>query len=105
MEIDILYFDDCPNHTAAGELVREVLAERGADADVRKIRVETPAEAERVRFLGSPTVRVDGRDVEPGAEQRQDYVLACRVYRTAEGSSGLPDRDWVVAALDAAARR
>lgn len=98
-EIEILYFDGCPNHVAAAGLVEEVLADHGMDADVRTVAVESPEEAERLRFLGSPTVRVDGRDVEPGADERGDYVLACRVYRTAEGTSGIPDRGWVAAAL------
>lgn len=98
-EVEILYFDGCPNHAAAADLVQEVVADRRVDADVRKVRVESPEEAERLRFLGSPTVRVDGRDVEPGADERSDYVLACRVYRTAEGTSGIPDRRWVAAAL------
>lgn len=98
-DIEILYFDGCPNHEAAAGLVREVLADRRLDAELRTVRVESPEDAERMRFLGSPTVRVDGRDVEPGAEERSDYVLACRVYRTPEGMSGLPDRSWVEAAL------
>ena len=102
-DIEILYFDGCPNHVAAAGLVREVLADRRASVDVREIRVESPEDAERLRFLGSPTVRVGGRDVEPGADEGSDYVLACRVYRTAEGVSGIPDRRWVAAALDAAA--
>jgi hypothetical protein len=99
--IEILYSDGCPNHVAAAGLVREVLADR--DVDLREVRVEGPEDAERLRFLGSPTVRVGGRDVEPGADERSDYVLACRVYRTAEGVSGIPDRRWVATALDAAA--
>jgi hypothetical protein len=98
-EVEILYFDGCPNHPAAADLVQDVLADRRLDVEVRKVRVESPEEAERMRFLGSPTVRVDGRDVEPGADERADYVLACRVYRTAEGTSGIPDRRWVEAAL------
>lgn len=52
-----------------------------------------------MRFLGSPTVRVNGRDVEPGAEERTDYVLACRVYRGEAGFSGQPDERWVREAL------
>lgn len=101
--VDILYFDGCPNHGAAADLVRELVVERGVEADVRTVRVESPADAERTRFLGSPTVRVNGRDVEPGADERTDYVLACRVYRTPAGTSGIPDPGWITAALDEAA--
>jgi hypothetical protein len=55
----------------------------------------------RLRFLGSPTVRVDGRDVEPGADERDEFALACRVYRTQDGLRGQPDPEWITAALRA----
>jgi hypothetical protein len=43
---------------------------------------------------------VDGRDIEPGADERSDYALACRVYRTADGVSGTPDMSWLRAAVN-----
>jgi hypothetical protein len=49
---------------------------------VRLVNVETPEDTQRLRFLGSPTIRVNGHDVEPGADQRQDFAYACRIYRT-----------------------
>jgi hypothetical protein len=52
-----------------------------------------------MRFLGSPTIRVNGRDVEPGADDRETFVLACRVYRTEAGISGQPLDAWIRAAL------
>lgn len=59
--------------------------------------------ARRLRFLGSPTVRVDGRDVEPGADERSDYVLSCRIFRTEEGLRGQPNERWIRKALLTAA--
>ena len=55
-----------------------------------------------MRFLGSPTIRVDGRDVEPGADERDEFVLACRIYRTPAGLRGEPAEAWVRDALLAA---
>jgi hypothetical protein len=52
----------------------------------------------------APSVRVDGRDVEPVAEDRSDFVLACRVYRKEHGVASQPDEDWIRAALVKAAR-
>lgn len=52
-------------------------------------------------FLGSPTVRVDGRDVEPGADVREDFGLKCRLYRTEDGLTGTPAEEWLVAAIRA----
>ena len=51
------------------------------------------------RFLGSPTVRVDGRDIEPGASQRTDYGLKCRLYATRGGIRTTPLDQWILDAL------
>jgi hypothetical protein len=93
--VEILYFEECPNYVAARELVERVAAELGLEPELRMVDVETPEDAERLRFLGSPTVRVGGRDVEPGADERVAFVRACRVYRTPAGLRGTPDEAWV----------
>jgi hypothetical protein len=97
--VEVLAFEGCPNRDHAVELVERVAAELGVRPEVRVVDVEGPDEAERRRFLGSPTVRVDGRDVEPGAETRSEFALSCRVYRTRRGTVGLPDREWIRRAL------
>ena len=97
--VEILYFDGCPNHEGTRELVERVAGELELDAHPELVEVPDADAARTMRFLGSPTVRVDGRDVEPGAEDRTDYVLACRVYRGERGFSGQPDERWVREAL------
>lgn len=52
-----------------------------------------------LRFLGSPTIRVGGRDVDPHTKDRDDYALSCRVFRTDAGIVGQPDERWVRGAL------
>jgi hypothetical protein len=52
-----------------------------------------------MRFLGSPTIRVGGVDVDPQTAERDDYVLSCRTFRTEAGVSGQPDERWVREAL------
>jgi hypothetical protein len=99
--VEILYFDGCPNHEAAQELFERVASEVAVSPDVRLVKVEDQEAATRERFLGSPTIRVDGRDVEPGADQRTDFVLSCRVYRTKDGLAGQPDAAWLRQALEA----
>ena len=69
------------------------------DADVELRRVDSPEAAEAERFLGSPTIRVDRRDVEPGAHERPDFGLKCRLYRTPDGLQGVPTDGVVLAAL------
>lgn len=102
--VEILSFDGCPNQGAARDLVNRVTDEVGLPADVRLVNVPDADSAIRQRFLGSPTIRVDGRDVEPGADARDRFVLACRVYRTDRGLAGAPDEDWLRRALVGSAR-
>jgi hypothetical protein len=102
--VEILYFDGCPNHHAVHQLVERVIVDLGVSADVRLVNVPDPEAATRERFLGSPTIRVHGHDIEPGADEREDYVLSCRVYRTERGFTGQPDESWLRLALAEAAR-
>ncbi len=95
--IELLYFDGCPSHERLLPTV-ELLAEQ-AGAALQQRRVETPEAAERERFLGSPTVRVNGVDVDPTAPERTDFGLKCRIYRSGEGASPLPPEQWIRAAL------
>jgi hypothetical protein len=98
--VEILYFDGCPNHEAAQELVERVSSELGLEPELRLVNVPDGEAARRLRFLGSPTVRVAGRDVDPEAAERDEYVLSCRVYRTESGFAGQPDERWIRAALE-----
>ena len=83
--VEILSFAGCPNHLGAIELVERVSGEVGLDPEIRVLDVPDQEAAQRLRFLGSPTIRVGGRDVDPRAEERSDYALSCRVFRTETG--------------------
>ena len=99
MRIELLYFDGCPNHEALLPRLRAILDEAGVRDPVEQRRVETEAAAEADRFLGSPTVRVEGMDVDPGASGRSDFGLKCRIYRTANGLTGTPPEEWIRRAI------
>ncbi len=99
MKIELLYFDGCPGYKTLLPKVRELLASEGVDDEVELRPVESLEAAERARFLGSPTVRVDGKDIDPGAGDRSDYGLKCRLYRSGEKTSGLPPEEWIVEAV------
>ncbi len=105
MKVEILYFDGCPSFEALLPRLCDLVAEHGGDPDAIALRpVETLEAAEAARFLGSPSVRVDGRDVDPAAAPREDFGLKCRVYRSAEeGRAPLPPESWIRAALTASA--
>jgi hypothetical protein len=97
--IEILYFDGCPNHEGLEAHLRSLLAEAGIDAPITSHRIDSDEQAERQRFLGSPTVRVNGFDVDPTASDRSGYGLMCRVYVTADGVRGTPPDAWILDAL------
>ncbi|TMC47697.1 MAG: DUF2703 domain-containing protein [Chloroflexi bacterium] len=97
--VEILYFDGCPNHKPALDLVDRVGRELGIEPQIRLVNVPDQGAAQRLRFLGSPTIRVGGRDVDPYTEERDDYALSCRVFRTVAGIVGQPDERWVRQAL------
>jgi hypothetical protein len=99
MRIELLYFEGCPSYEALLPALRALLQRQGIDERIDLRRVESPEAAERERFLGSPTVRIDGIDIDPGAGERDDFGLKCRLYRTAVGASGMPPEEWIVEAL------
>jgi len=102
-QIEYLWFADCPSHDEGAQLLRAALAAEGLDAQIISIEVTTEAEAQRLRFVGSPTFRVRGHDLDPqpvptGAAGV--YALACRAYRREDGRiAPLPTLAWLRQAL------
>ncbi|NUQ76095.1 MAG: thioredoxin family protein [Polyangiaceae bacterium] len=96
--VEVLYFDGCPHAPATIDRVRKVIASmRRPDLiALRIVAIESDEQAEEHRFLGSPSVRVDGRDVEQGADARTDYGIQCRVYTEEDGA---PPEGWIRDAL------
>lgn len=97
--IEVLYFEGCPNHEALVSRLEQLLRRAQLPARIALRRIADDEAARRDRFLGSPTVRVDGCDVEPGAEERDDFGLKCRLYRVLSGLLGAPLDEWVLDAL------
>jgi hypothetical protein len=102
--IEVLYVQDCPHYPATLALVERVRAEAGIDTELRTSLIGDQAAADQARFPGSPTVRVDGHDVEPGSEPATEYVVGCRLYRLEHRFAGQPEERWVREALLRAAR-
>lgn len=101
MDVTLQYFDGCPKWQAADENLRAALAQADiTDVVVRRQLVETVEDAERLGFLGSPTILIDG--VDPFAEPGAAPGLSCRVYRTDAGLAGAPTVAQLRAALDRA---
>ncbi len=95
MRAQVLYFAGCPNHKPAVDLARQVAAELGLAVEVQEVEVSSGDDVAALRFLGSPTIQVQGLDVEPAARLRTDYGYSCRMY----DGRGVPSRETMAEAL------
>ena len=91
MTVELLWWEGCPSYPRALEELKAALSEEGLDPDSVEMRhVDSDEQAERERFPGSPTIRIDGEDVVP--PDGEPIGLSCRVYRLRDGrSSPTPD--------------
>jgi hypothetical protein len=95
MKITFLYYEDCPSHDAALDRLRQVMAEEGIQTAIEIIKVETEEQAQRLRFIGSPTIRISGLDIDPPPPDAY-YALTCRAYHLEDGRiSPLPSPDMI----------
>lgn len=99
MKVAVLYFEGCPNHRAAMERVREALEEEGLAAEVVEVNVPDETAANSLGFLGSPTIRVNGLDIESLARAPRQFGMMCRTYIEGGRREGLPPLEWIRKAL------
>ena len=97
MDVRLLYFDGCPNWRETDARLREAVALAGLAVVPEHVKVETPEDAERLSFRGSPTVLVNG--VDPFADASAPVGLSCRVFQTPEGVRGAPTVEQLLAVL------
>ena len=88
MKIELLYMDDCPSWERGLQNLQAALQLETINADIDLVKIGDDAEAARLRFLGSPSFRVDGRELWP--EERETYALSCRIYLSPQGAKGWP---------------
>src|SRR5258708_19952289 len=100
MRIEVLYVPGCPNFQPAVERIEKVLASESLRADIEGVPVNSDAEAKALQFPGSPTIRINGNDVE--SIETQSPNLACRLY---SNRSGVPSQDMLNAPLPIPNRR
>jgi hypothetical protein len=79
MKVEVLYVADCPSHPAAVTMVKDVLAAQGVAAEVTEVLVSDEQTARQLKFPGSPTIRINGRDVAEPSENGV-FALSCRLY-------------------------
>jgi hypothetical protein len=98
--IEILYVPGCPNYEPAVERLQAVLESKSLQAEIRSVPISSEDQAKALRFPGSPTICIDGEDVE-----QQEAVapsLACRLYAN---RSGVPSEESLRIAILSAKRK
>lgn len=91
MKIELLYFDECPSYQIGRALLEQTLAEERIPAQIEMVQVGNDDDAQAKRFVGSPTLRVDGADLFP-EQTAEVYAMQCRIYRTPQGFNGVPTK-------------
>ena len=99
MKIEVLYVPNCPNHAVAIQRLREVLSDENFRRHVNEVLVGDVEMARSLKFPGSPTIRVNGQDVEPPEERAGGFGLMCRLY---SDGSGAPSPQKLRAAIEKA---
>jgi len=94
MVIEVLYVPGCPHHHGAIANLRSALRSAVVDAPIQEIAVTDDTMARELKFPGSPTIRIDGSDVE--SNHPESYGLACRLYAN---GTGVPSREILERAL------
>jgi hypothetical protein len=102
VKIEVLYIDGCPNHGRTVERVNELLKELRLPAELIEVPVTDFASALAHRFLGSPTVKINGIDVEPSARTLNQFGLMCRTYLDGTNRDGVPCIEWIRQGLEQA---
>jgi hypothetical protein len=97
--VELLWFSDCPNHPVARQMLADAIQRLAPGTKIEEVDASDPEVAAAHRFPGSPTIRVDGRDVDPNFVDPGDYTPRCRLFRTADGLRGVPPREWIEDAL------
>jgi len=101
VQVSLLYIDDCPHSQLAEHRVAEALHRVGkSDQVVEQVLIASDEQARRVRFLGSPTILIDGQDPF-AASPVGSYGLSCRLYPSEDGLTGSPTVEALVLAVTA----
>jgi hypothetical protein len=105
MKIEVLYISACPNHVRVIESIREILRDNQMPEEITEIEVTDSGQAIAMAFPGSPTIRVDGEDVEPNFGGLSSHGLTCRTYMAEGKVQGVPSLEWIRDAIVRASAR
>ncbi len=100
MKIELLYFDGCRNYPTVLRYLQEILREKNLDIPVEMVEIKSDDEAIKHRFTGSPTVKINGRDIVP--QESEDFSMGCRMYLDGDEITELPGKKTLRHAIEQA---
>jgi len=95
LNIELLYFEGCPGHEPTLNVLKDVLQEEKVEASVKSVNVNSDDLVKSYRFLGSPSIRIDGMDIEKEARSTNDFGQKCRIYDDDGVPSGIPPKNMI----------
>jgi len=101
MKVEVFYVLDCPHHPRVVQELRNVLLAEGISEEIHEVAVSNSSAAREFKFRGSPTIRINGRDVAGESPEHELYALACRIYPGAK-EAGVPPVEMIRRAVLAA---
>src|SRR2546421_51277 len=99
MKVEILYFSGCPNYHPAVARLSDILRQEAVHAELVEVEIKDAGTAHMMRFLGSPSIQINGRDVEPTARSSRAFGLTCRTYIDDGNRAGVPPAEVIRAAV------
>ena len=91
-KVEFLFFEGCPSYKQALTNLKEVLADSDLEVNLELINIETPGQAEKFGFYGSPTIKIDGTDLEGRSEE---FSYNCRLYDIDGELTGIPTKEYI----------
>ena len=95
MRIELQFFDGCPNHHQALANLSSALGDIGLHSEIKLTRIASPEDAVAKRFLGSPSIQINGQDLEFGDTDPREYAMNCRRYQSGVKIEGYPPTELI----------
>jgi len=105
MKIELLYFEGCPSYQPALKYLKEIIKENKLDVQVKMVKIASNEDALKSRFLGSPTIRINDLDIEPGAQEIGGFSMCCRLYLEDSQLKKYPSKNLIRRAIEESLKR
>ncbi|MEX2303299.1 MAG: hypothetical protein WD733_20325 [Bryobacterales bacterium] len=99
MTVELYYFKDCPSYATAAANLKAALRAEDLPENIEMVEVTSEEDAQRKRFIGSPTIRIDGVDLEGPEAEAKGYGFGCRVYSGNGHTTGWPSIEQIRSAV------